>query len=129
MKILKKIRILQGYVDCIDHKNKSIWEFKCVSEIDRSYFLQVLMYKYLVDHSDSSLKDYNYYLMNILTNEIYHISVDENTLCELVSFIFMHKYGTPEKSSDSEFLKNCSLISDKYLEKVSQKKITDFFKK
>jgi hypothetical protein len=121
-------KVLQGYVDCIDHTHKQIWEFKCVTELDRSSFLQVLLYQYLIEHSDSKMSDYSYYLMNILTNEIYQISIDKETLNGLVSFIFKHKYGSPTIVSDTEFIRKCTKIKKKYIDIDSQKKITEFSK-
>jgi len=42
-------RKLVGYIDCIDDNN--VYEFKCVKEINKEYFLQLALYMYINEYN------------------------------------------------------------------------------
>lgn len=41
-------RKLIGFVDCIDSDNDSVYEFKCVSQLNTDHFLQLAVYMYMM---------------------------------------------------------------------------------
>ena len=44
-------RKLVGYIDCADIDNNNIYEFKCVKEINKEYFLQLVLYMYIHEYN------------------------------------------------------------------------------
>ena len=136
-------KILRGYVDCVDFIEESggstrdkitnIWEFKCVTEIDRVYFLQVALYIYLylennTDSVNSDNSKVNFFLFNILDHEIYQIKITNENLKKLVDFLFVAKFGSEKHISDEEFIKINMKIKDKYFKPVSgNRSIRDYF--
>jgi hypothetical protein len=134
-------KILRGYVDCVDviidskgNNITNIWEFKCVTEIDRVYFLQVALYIYIyLENMEPgySMDNMNFFLFNILDHEIYQISITRSSLKKLVDFLFISKFGSVKHISDQEFLNINSKIKDKYLKTKSlisgNRSIRDYF--
>lgn len=75
---------ISGYIDCVEGLN--VWEFKCVNELDDSHVLQLVLYKYLLENGNSSYWEDederdgiydNYYLYNVLTDELLKIEISE----------------------------------------------------
>jgi hypothetical protein len=60
---------LEGYVDCFDISNNSVYEFKCVKELTISHMIQLGIYMYM--HT-------NFYVMH--------------ALCVMEYDVFMHVY-------------------------------------
>ena len=99
-----------GFVDCID--KETVWEFKCTSEIDKGHYIQLAIYKFLIDtNEEDSLKKYR--LFNILSNEIYSISASLEDLFKMINVLIEYKYNTPI-TQDIDFLKNNLEITRKY---------------
>jgi hypothetical protein len=48
-----KNRQLIGFCDCIDYNN--IFEFKCVDELKKEHYLQLILYKYLIEIKNNNL--------------------------------------------------------------------------
>jgi hypothetical protein len=104
-------RKLIGYIDCIDDNN--IYEFKCVQQIETEHFLQLAIYMYQIEKINKN-KNYNYYLYNILTDELFQVKCTLNNLIKIVEILIKHKYFNKEKIDDNTFLKNNLIIKNKY---------------
>ena len=97
---------LMGYIDAINIKTKTIWEFKFVTEIKDEHYLQLLIYAYLFKNTNSDFKKYTYSLLNIRKNEIYHLeNIKWNKLDNYVKQIFKAKYQKNAESSNIKFIK------------------------
>lgn len=59
-------------------------------------------------------KQYNYYLLNILTNELHKISAPFEKLKDMFEFLIREKYSYKRVIADDEFLAVTQQIKDKY---------------
>jgi hypothetical protein len=59
-------------------------------------------------------KERNYYLYNILTNEMDKISCDFNKLKEMIEYLFQSKYLNQNQVPDNIFIEKCIIILDHY---------------
>lgn len=84
-----------GYIDCIDFKNKTIWEFKFCSKIKDEHFYQIIIYNYLFKKQQqkilslsNKINNFNYIKENEIINIKYNnkiinvkfIKLDNNNL-------------------------------------------------
>lgn len=100
---------LYGYIDCsIDN---TIWEFKCTEITDPIYFIQLALYLFLSDTTKG-------YLLNILSNELYEISISSSDARLLLYNLFKAKYINKNISeiSDITFINKNKLILEYYNE-------------
>ena len=114
-------RTLVGYIDCID--NSTLYEFKCVQNLESEHFLQVALYMYLdesynensisLTHSQKKLTKQIVY--NFLTNEMCEIYADMETLISIVRTLMRTKFCQPESVPTSVFLKKNMIIYNKYV--------------
>ena len=89
---------LYGYIDVID--KESIWELKCTESIDPIYIIQLILYIYLTEGYNK-----DHYLFNILTGELYQISVSKVQMKIILIFLLDAKYIYRNKlTSDDEFI-------------------------
>jgi hypothetical protein len=101
-------RSLIGFIDCIDRNN--IYEFKCVQKLEKEHFIQLAIYAYMNEVSNREVsnrgyREFNYYLYNILTDEMFSIIVNLDKLKKMMEFIMYQKYyASLEKISDDEFI-------------------------
>jgi len=88
---------LHGRVDCID--GRRVYEFKCCRSLTETHILQVVLYAYILG------LEYEYYLFNILTDELLKISTTEANLKAIPNMIFYDKYKSKkEPLTDDEFV-------------------------
>lgn len=59
----------------------------------------------------------NYYLYNILTDELIEIKSDMTKLKTMIDYLIKKKYFDTNIITDNKFLENCSLIYEKYIVK------------
>ncbi len=88
---------LMGVIDCIDGKN--IYEFKCTEKLDTIHKLQLALYMYL-NNNDS----FNYYLYNILTDELIKISSSNENLKKMFEYLKLKKTEKKILKTDEEFI-------------------------
>lgn len=100
-------RELTGFIDCVDHQNKRVYEFKCVKELSKEHFLQLAVYMYMFRSND--LGEFDFVLYNILSNESYKIECSKKKLTDLVSILFINKFIDNAKITDQEFIKKQKL--------------------
>ena len=107
---------IKGSIDCIDNNN--IYEFKCVYKLEDIHYLQVALYMYLneITRDSNDNKLYNYYLYNILTDEMIQIISSITQLKELVSYLFHSKYFNEINISDDLFINNINNIKLQYID-------------
>jgi hypothetical protein len=103
---------INGMIDCID--GNKIYEFKCVSELKKEYAIQLALYAYIVEMNNHENIDYEYYLYNILTNEMMQIVFDIGQLKKMVQYIIFNKFISNTLVSDADFVKKSSEIKSKF---------------
>ena len=97
-------RELIGFIDCKDKNN--IYEFKCVNKLQQEHFIQLAMYAYMNENNyiHHQIK-FNYYLYNILTDEMFMVDVEYEKLKKMMEFIIYKKYfSDSEKVPDEVFI-------------------------
>ena len=99
-------RELIGFIDCKDKNN--IYEFKCVNKLEPEHFVQLAIYAYMNEMECRQFQMmFNYYLYNILTDEMFRIDVEFGKLKEMMEYIIYKKYfSDSEKLPDEIFIKN-----------------------
>lgn len=101
-------RKLIGYIDCICEED--IYEFKAVEKLKQDHFIQLGLYMYLFENyklQNNIQKQHNYYLFNILNNELYEIEMNLDNLKNMVYYLIYQKYVYTNSINDEKFLKNC----------------------
>lgn len=93
--------IIIGQIDCIDHTNKIIYEFKCTDNLNNNHLLQLALYMYMTRHK---FKGYKYRLFNILTDEIKEIEIGDENLTKIMTILINNKLKTLEEKTNEEFL-------------------------
>lgn len=93
-----------GYIDCIDFLSSNVYEFKCVNELESKHYLQLAIYAYICEIQKLHIK--NYYIYNILSNELNEITFDLENLGKMVEYLITSKYAQKKEVSDEEFIKN-----------------------
>lgn len=95
-------RKLCGVIDCIDCNN--VYEFKCTNSLDKEHYLQLAIYMYIRDTSE------NYYLYNILTDQLDKIECSRDKLTNMISYLIYNKYIDTKYISDKDFLEKIMLV-------------------
>lgn len=112
---------IRARIDAVDSKNdkKSIlWEFKCVETLTIEHKLQLILYAFIWENSmKEEFGSKIYKLLNIRTREVCVIKYDQRIVHEIVNIILEKKYGKQEFVTDEEFIKKCTKIREKFLEK------------
>jgi hypothetical protein len=109
-------RQINGFVDCIDENN--VYEFKCVQKLEKEHYLQLGIYMYQIEINKKDVtNETNYYLFNILTDELQQVFCDLTTLKHLMDLLIRHKYSPSRKISDSAFMEKSLEIQNIYFER------------
>lgn len=66
------------------------------------------------DNSSKSQQTFNYYLYNILSDELLKISCPFDKLVEMIKYLIHSKYISTKTIPDEIFIKNCTEIMNKY---------------
>lgn len=110
-----KNTVINGFIDCFDYAENNLFEFKCVNELKKEHYLQVVLYQYLIENPtipNDSIKDTNnckYYLFNILTNQLLQIKCSNAE--EVVLTLLEHKTTPVEREDDETFIKTCMSVT------------------
>lgn len=91
-----------GFVDVIDHGNKTVWEVKCVEELRREDFLQLALYAYKLFYQDLEFLQYRFFLLNVRTAEQYELQASQEELMQVVQLLVCRQDLKP--LSDHEFI-------------------------
>ena len=104
---------INGYIDCISNNN-NIYEFKCVSKLKKENYIQLALYKLCYEYkTDRDIN--NYYLYNILTDELVLMTCSYSDICDMTTFLINEKYNIKKTKSDALFLLEISNIRNLYL--------------
>lgn len=108
-------RTLVGFIDCIDYKSNTIYEFKCVEKLKKEHYLQLACYMFIVEKNNHKKIQHKYVLYNIIQNECFTVSCETEKLDFIIDYLFYLKYEKKFKSKckDSEFIQH-NLASIKY---------------
>lgn len=97
-----------GAIDIIEGNN--IWEIKCVSELTDEHFIQLICYAYIYNKIQPvQLTDYNYYLYNVLSDELWKITFTMENLEKIMKILFNHETVV---LTDDEFLENINKLKE-----------------
>lgn len=110
----------------IDYKcDNTVWEFKCVSELEMEHLLQLAIYAFLIEvcgarKDDENTVNFNnikqeparnkYKLFNCKNGMIWELMYDDIDIKELINVILISKQTN--MVSDEEFIINCLKIRD-----------------
>jgi hypothetical protein len=95
---------ITGIIDFV-HGN-DIYELKCVHQLKKEHYLQLALYKYLYEKANRKY-DCNYYLYNLLTDELVAIKNGHASICKMVEFLIDKKYAGAKYVSNEAFLFDC----------------------
>lgn len=110
--------MLSCSLDCVDHYNNSVYEFKCVDKITMDHILQVTIYMYADLHRDSEsttpikngCDEKKWFIYNMRTDELLQIRFENSfVLKHLIQALYQDRYDKKPftKISDHEFLELC----------------------
>ena len=86
-----------------------MWEFKCVHSLRAEHYIQLALYMYLAGDQAN-----RFYLYNILSGEHWEITSSPERLSVMVNLLIREKYFVKHGLTDSEFIKKCGEISERY---------------
>ena len=87
----------------------TIWEFKCVDELMLEHFLQLVVYAYVYNMSNTNVERKKTKILNIRNGELYELVYNSEIVDQIMDTLFCHKYTTATKESDEEFIDQLSL--------------------
>lgn len=109
--------------EIIFKNNKNEEEFGIVKAIQKNLKICVINsynkkikidQKNIANNLSFLIKDYKYFIFNILTNELVNIDANLEDLVNIVKDIIHYKYVNSYNTTDEEFLKNIQYIKNKY---------------
>ena len=103
-------RRLTGYIDLL--MDDRIFELKCVQAIKSEHLLQlaIYMYLFLAQKPLEEHKNYQFYLYNILSDELIKITSTFQQLTDMVCMLIRSKYFASFAISDEQFLEKNAAI-------------------
>ena len=108
---------MNGRIDAVSHLY--FIEFKCVHELTIEHFLQVIIYAWMVNHSNDDFiheKDKEFILLNIRDGQCYQLRKDWYTIDLIMNRIIQNKYKPTETMNRNEFIKQYSNIDLPYIQ-------------
>ena len=112
---------ITGRIDLITEL--CVWELKCTTQITIDHMLQVVMYAWLwrtvIEDIEylSNIRDFK--IFNIKTGEIYQLFATMEELNDIVVSILRGKYQELTIKTDNEFLQECKITIEKYINHIS----------
>ena len=121
--------LVKDFISCIEKNNREIASSRDPSRV---MYLMKLNEKLLVQvdnlmkntkqnkpsNTEPEITNYNYYLYNILSDELLQISCPYEKLVEMVKYLMYSKYIGSKEIPDEIFIKNGQNIMSKYLTKI-----------
>lgn len=89
-----------GKISCIDKNN--VYLFKSTSELSKEHLMQLALLAYIYDFK---IKGCNYYLYNILTDEMIKLNTDIEQLKIMVKYLIEYKFFN-KYATDHDFIHN-----------------------
>lgn len=116
---------IRGRVDAYD--DTTLWEFKCVSNIQMEHLLQLIVYAWIWEKSMKDLYGKKLFkILNIRTGEVREIIYESFVIDQIVNILFENKYHKKEKDNNEDFIKKCKIARDKIYEGKVTKNILNF---
>jgi hypothetical protein len=101
---------IAGRLDAID--KGTVWEFKCVNDIQVEHLLQVILYAWLWNKSMmDSYGSRKFKLLNIRTGQIVTINAKSHLIDQIAEILLCNKYSPKMKDTDDEFVTKCNDVS------------------
>lgn len=102
--IIKRVSI-RGQIDAYSESQSTLWEIKCVENLDYSHEIQLAIYAWIFGKMyPKRFSEINFHLLNIKTGELIQIQSSMDKLTKMVSFLIDEKTRTNPKISDEEFI-------------------------
>ena len=94
---------LTSRLDAID--SKTIWEFKCVDNLNIDHKLQLIIYAWAYSQSmEKTFGKKDFILLNIKTGEMLKLKYDSNKITKIVNLLISDKYSTKKEIEDEDFI-------------------------
>ena len=123
--VLKKVSI-RGQIDAYSENQSTLWEIKCVENLDHSHEIQLGIYAWLFGKMyPKRFTEINFHLLNIKTGELLLIQSSMEKLTKMVCYLITEKTRTNEKLNDMEFI---SKFTKKFETDTVQLTIPNMFK-
>lgn len=110
---------ISSRIDCVD--KKTLWEFKCVSELSNEHLLQLVVYAWIWE---KSMKDQygkkKFKILNIRTGEVKVLKYDNFHVEEIISILLSNKYYIKPKDNDKDFIERCGKIRERIANSVNK---------
>lgn len=106
-------------VDCVDHK--TLWEFKCVSQLSNEHLLQLVVYAWIWEKSmKDSVGKKKFKILNIRTGEVKVLKYNNFYVEEIISILLANKYYVKPKDNDKEFIERCRKVRERIENSVNK---------
>ena len=104
---------IAGRIDAYD--TNSVYEFKCVDNINIDHKLQLVLYAWLWINSDlyKTLGSRDFKLLNIKTGELIKLVNNQYKINQIVELIFANKFVKKRVMLDDEFISNIKYHQNK----------------
>jgi len=92
-------------LDAID--SKTVWEFKCVDNLNLDHKLQIIIYAWVYSKSlmDKLYGKKDFILLNIKSGQMLKLKLNHYLIEQIIELIFQDKYGQKIELDDDEFIK------------------------
>jgi hypothetical protein len=98
--------IFFGIVDADDEE--TIWEFKCVKNLQIDHFLQVIVYAWLWKECMEERKGpREFKIINIRTAEIHKLNENSELINDVIQLLLSNRYDPKNKITDEKFIEKC----------------------
>ncbi len=95
---------IYGSYDMYNSAEKDLWEFKLVREVSIEHFLQLLVYKWILEHNDEDVE--RAFLFNIYDSRLFEINCSRTE--EIIRLLINNKINPRTRDlSEADFLKDC----------------------
>jgi len=84
---------------------KTVWEFKCVGEIQIEHLVQLVFYAWIWKQSRNESREFK--IMNIKTGEIRKLDTTSYYIDDIVDCILDSKFSAFIRKTNEEFIKDC----------------------
>jgi hypothetical protein len=102
--------VLSGDIDCIDEDNNTVYEFKCVKQLEKVHYLQLALYMYMYTIAKDPSAIPKYVLFNITTNEYMEVKCSFSDLTSIVRELIYHRLESNKEDTDDEFIEKAVAV-------------------
>lgn len=91
--------LMNGYIDAINYN--TIWELKCVDNLQLEHFLQLIVYAWMYHSFHGDTKTYK--IMNLRSGDIFELNYIPEKINTIMDILIAHKFASDLKQTDAEF--------------------------